>query len=101
MALHNITLSFLIGTFIICQHSNINFVIILICTMKNLTVLCLAVITVMLMLYAGLDGLSKNYSYGPFITFIGVCTAVGVAIDVVKHIQIWIRKSNVRKLGRF
>jgi hypothetical protein len=69
--------------------------------MKNLTVLCLAIVTVVLMLYAGYDGMSKNYSYGPFITFIGVCTAVGVAIDLFNHIQVRLRKSNVRKLGRF
>ena len=69
--------------------------------MKNLTLLCLAVIAVVLMLYAGFDGLSKNYSYGPFITFIGACTAVGVAIDLFNHIQVRIRKGNVRKLGRF
>ena len=69
--------------------------------MKNLTVLCLAIIAVVLMLIAGYDGMSKNYSYGPFITFIGVCTAIGVAIDLFNHIQIRIRKSNVRKLGRF
>jgi hypothetical protein len=69
--------------------------------MKNLTVLLLAIVAVALMLYAGFDGLSKNHSYGPFIMFIGACTAVGVAIDVFKHIQVRIRKSNVRKLGRF
>lgn len=70
-------------------------------TMKNLTVLLLAIIAVITMLYAGVDGLSKNYSYAPFITFIGACTAVGLAIDVFNHIQIRIRKSNLRKLGRF
>ncbi|MBT1703991.1 hypothetical protein [Chryseosolibacter indicus] len=69
--------------------------------MKNLTVLLLAIIAVVTMLYAGVDGLTKNYSYAPFITFIGACTAIGLAIDVFNHIQFRIRKSNVRKLGRF
>ena len=69
--------------------------------MKNLTLLCLAAIAVTVMLYAGFDGLTKNYAYGPFITFIGGCTAIGVAIDVYNHIQERIRKSNTRKLGRF
>jgi len=69
--------------------------------MKTLTILSLAVIAVIVMLYAGFDGLNKNYAYGPFITFIGSCTAVGVCIDVFNHIQVRIRKGNVRKLGRF
>jgi hypothetical protein len=69
--------------------------------MKNLTVLSLAIIGVIVMLYAGFDGLTKNYAYGPFITFIGGCTAVGVGIDVFNHIQVRIKKSNVRKLGKF
>ena len=69
--------------------------------MKHLTVLSLAIVAVIVMLYAGFDALSKNYAYGPFMTFIGACTAVGVAIDLFNHIQLRIKKSNVRKLGRF
>ena len=67
--------------------------------MKNLTVLSLAILAVIIMLYAGIDGILKDYSYGPFMTFIGSCTAVGLTIDVYNHIQMWIRKSNLRKLG--
>lgn len=69
--------------------------------MKNLTVLFLAIIAVCVMLYAGIQAISNNYSYGPFMTFIGLCTAVGLSIDLFNHIQVRIRKSNVRKLGRF
>jgi hypothetical protein len=69
--------------------------------MKNLTVLFLAIIAVCVMLYAGIQAITNNYSYGPFVTFIGLCTAVGLSIDVFNHIQLRIRKSNVRKLGRF
>lgn len=69
--------------------------------MKNLTVLALAIVAVTLMIYAGFDALAKNYAYGPFITFIGCCTAIGVSIDVYKLIQVRVRRSNVRKLGRF
>lgn len=69
--------------------------------MKNLTVLSLAIVAVIILLYAGVDALSKNHSYGAFMTFIGACTAVGLSIDVVNHIQLRLRKSNVRKLGRF
>jgi hypothetical protein len=67
--------------------------------MKNLTVLVLAIIAVIIMLYAGIDGLINDYSYGPIMTFIGVCTAIGLSLDVYNVIQVWIRKSNVRKLG--
>jgi hypothetical protein len=69
--------------------------------MKNLTVLSLAVVAVLLMLYAGFDAMAKSYSYGPFLIFIAVCTAIGVGIDLFNHIQVRLRKSNVRKLGRF
>jgi hypothetical protein len=69
--------------------------------MKNLTVLFLAIIAVCVMLYAGIQAIVNNYSYGPFMTFIGLCTAVGLSIDLFNHIQLRIRKSNVRKLGRF
>jgi hypothetical protein len=69
--------------------------------MKNLTALLLAIVAVCLMLYAGLNAISNNYPYGPFMTFIGACSAVGLSIDVFNHIQIRIKKSNVRKLGRF
>ena len=69
--------------------------------MKNLTVLFLAVIAVSVMLYAGIQAIANNYSYGPFMTFIGFCTAVGLSIDLFNHIQLRIRKGNVRKLGRF
>jgi hypothetical protein len=69
--------------------------------MKDLTALLLAIVAVCLMLYAGVHAISNDYSYGPFITFIAVCSAVGLSIDVFNHIQIRIKKSNVRKLGRF
>jgi hypothetical protein len=69
--------------------------------MKNLTLLFLAIIAVFVMLYAGVNGLNNDYAYGPFITFVGGCTAVGVAIDLFNHIQLRLRKSNVRKLGRY
>lgn len=70
--------------------------------MKNLTVLTLAIIAVCTMLYAGFDGITRDYSYGPFLVFIGMCTAVGVAIDCFKHIQMRLKKSKISRLtGRF
>jgi hypothetical protein len=69
--------------------------------MKNLTVLLLASIAVVVMIYAGVNAISNDYAYGPFMTFIGMCTAVGLSIDLFNHIQVRLKKSNVRKLGRF
>jgi hypothetical protein len=69
-------------------------------SMKKLTVLILAIVAVATMLYAGFDGLTNNYAYGPFITFIGCCTAIGVTIDLFNHFQSGIRKRILRKLGR-
>jgi hypothetical protein len=69
--------------------------------MKNLTVLFLASIAVIVMLYAGINAITNDYAYGPFMTFIGICTGVGLSIDLFNHIQLRLRKSNVRKLGRF
>jgi hypothetical protein len=66
--------------------------------MKNYKYLSLAILAVVVMLYAGIDGIINQYSYGPFVTFVGGCTAVGVAIDLIQHVQLSLRKSNVRKL---
>ena len=71
-------------------------------TMKNLTVLTLAILAVVCMLYAGFDGIARQYSYGPFLVFVGVCTAVGVAIDFFNHVQLRLRKNKISRLtGRF
>jgi Trk-type K+ transport system membrane component len=68
--------------------------------MKNFLVLTLALLALIVLLYAGLNGLMKNHSYGFFFTFIGAITTVGLGLDVVNHLKIHIRKNNVRKLGR-
>jgi hypothetical protein len=68
-------------------------------TMKNYTLLFLAIVAVITMLYAGINGIMNDYYYGAFLTFIGACTAIGLSIDVYNVIQLWIRKSNIRKLG--
>jgi hypothetical protein len=69
--------------------------------MKNILLFGLAVAAVMLMLFAGLQGILKDHSYGSFFTFIGAITTIGLGIDVVNHLKIRIRKSNIRKLGGF
>lgn len=69
--------------------------------MKNVTVVSLAIVAIATMIYAGINGLTNDYAYGPFITFIGFCSAVGLVIDLYNMIQLRIKKSNVRKLGRY
>ena len=69
--------------------------------MKNILVLGLALLAVIVILYAGLNGLTKNHSYGFFFTFIGGITTVGLVLDVLTQVKEHVRKSNVRKLGRF
>ena len=68
--------------------------------MKNFLLLTLALLAVIVLLYAGLNGLMKNHSYGFFFTFIGAITTVGLGLDVVNQLKIHVRKNNVRKLGR-
>ena len=68
--------------------------------MKKFFVLLLALLAVISILYAGLHGLVKNNSYGPFFIFIGGITTVGLGLDIVNHLKIEIQKNSVRKLGR-
>jgi hypothetical protein len=68
--------------------------------MKHFLLLALALVGVIILLYAGLNGLTKDHSYGFFFIFIGSLTTIGLGIDVTNHLKIRIRKNNVRKLGR-
>jgi hypothetical protein len=67
---------------------------------KNFLMLSLAFLAVTVLLYAGLNGLTKDHSYGFFFTFIGALTTIGLGLDVVNQLRLHVRKSNVRKLGR-
>lgn len=67
--------------------------------MKNFVLFGLAILAVMTLLYAGLQGLMKNHTYGSFFLFTGAITTIGLGIDVVSHLKIKIRKNNIRKLG--
>lgn len=69
--------------------------------MKNFLMLGLALLAVIVLLYAGLSGLTKDHAYGFFFTFVGALTTIGLGLDVVNQLKTSIRKSNVRKLGRF
>lgn len=68
---------------------------------KNLLLLSLALLAVVVLLYVGLNGLTRDHSYGIFFTFTGAVTTIGLGLDVVNHLRIYERKAAVRKLGRF
>lgn len=68
--------------------------------MKNLTTLGLAFVLVGVMLYAGVNGIIRDHSYGPFFVFLAICTATGLAFDVTRVIKERIRKAQIRKFGR-
>jgi hypothetical protein len=69
--------------------------------MKQIT---LAITAIVFMIYLGLAGMETQSSSGPFFMFIGVCTAIGLTLDIVIAVRERIRKANVqatlRKLGR-
>jgi hypothetical protein len=68
--------------------------------MKNFTVLGLAIVLVGVMLYAGINGMMHNHSYGPFFIFLAACTATGLSIDINKWMKERVRRANARKFGR-
>lgn len=68
--------------------------------MKNILSLGLALLAVTVMLYAGVNGVVNEHSYGFFFIFIGGITTIGLGMDVVNHLKIRIKKGAVRKLGR-
>lgn len=68
--------------------------------MKNIFLLCLALLAVIVILYAGLHGLTRNHPYGFFFLFTGAITTIGLGLDVVNQLRMHVRKANVRKLGR-
>jgi hypothetical protein len=67
--------------------------------MKKIFVFLLVLLAVIVTLYAGLNGLIQNHSYGTIFIFVGAITTVGLALDVVNHLKIEIRRNAVRKLG--
>jgi hypothetical protein len=68
--------------------------------MKNITVLGLAIVLVAVMLYAGINGILHDHSYGPFFIFLAACTATGLSLDITKVVKDRLRRANTRKLGR-
>jgi hypothetical protein len=56
-------------------------------TMKNLKVFGLVLLGIVVTFYVGANGLSENYSWGPFLIFVGVCSAIGFSIDLFNHFR--------------
>ena len=67
---------------------------------KTFLLLSLVLLAVIVILYAGLTGLTQDHSYGIIFTFIGGVTTIGLGMDVVNHLKVHVRKTSVRKLGR-
>lgn len=67
---------------------------------KNFVLLSLALLAVVALLYAGVNGMTKDHSYGFFFTFTGAVTTIGLGLDIVNQLKSQVRKASVRKLGR-
>lgn len=68
--------------------------------MKNLTVLFLAIVLVAVLFYAGVNGITRGHSYGPFFIFLGIAAGTGLTIDFRRFMKERMRRANARKLGR-
>lgn len=64
--------------------------------MKKIT---LALLAVVFMIYLGFYGMENHLSSGPFFMFVGVCTSIGLALDIIIMIKQRIRRSRISKLG--
>jgi hypothetical protein len=68
--------------------------------MKNAIVFILALTLVLVLFYAGINGMMRGHSYGPFFIFLGICAAAGLAIDASKLYREKVKQANARKFGR-
>lgn len=64
--------------------------------MKKIT---LALLAVVFMIYLGYYGMTNHSSSGPFFMFIGICTAIGLTVDIIILIKEKMRRSRISKLG--
>jgi arginine exporter protein ArgO len=56
--------------------------------MKKWMVFVLAFVCVIVMIYAGLEALSKHHERtGMFLTFVGSMTIIGLALDFARHLK--------------
>jgi hypothetical protein len=68
--------------------------------MKNYTVMILAIILVIVLAYAGVDGILKDHATGPLFIFLALCSATGLTIDINRVVKERVRKNNIKKFGR-
>jgi hypothetical protein len=68
--------------------------------MKNFTVLVLAIILVVVLFYAGINGMTRDHAYGPLFIFLGVCAGTGLMIDVRRLVKERVRRENAKRFGR-
>jgi len=61
--------------------------------------IALALLAVIFMIYLGADGMEKQYASGPFFMFVGVCTSIGLCLDILNVIKDKIKKANLKKYG--
>jgi hypothetical protein len=59
----------------------------------------LAITGIVALIYMGYYGMESQSQSGPFFMFIGICTAIGLTLDIVILVRQRIRKMNLRKLG--
>jgi hypothetical protein len=68
--------------------------------MKNLTMLFLVVVLVVVLAYAGINGLMNDHATGPLFIFLAVCTATGLSLDINRLVRERVRRNNIKKFGR-
>lgn len=66
--------------------------------MRSLKIFGLAFLAVIMIILIGVMQLSDDQTGGIFFLFVGICTFVGLAIDMATHMKEKIRRNNIRKL---
>ena len=68
--------------------------------MKNWIVLVLAMVAIGVMVYAGINGITRDHATGPFFIFLAACCATGLSMDLSRVVREKIKNNKVRKFGR-
>lgn len=68
-------------------------------TISTMKKILLALLVVVLLFNLGFYGMEMKSTSGPFFMFIGVCTAIGLTLDIITMIREKIRRSKISKLG--
>jgi hypothetical protein len=68
--------------------------------MKNFTLLFLVLVLVVVLAYAGVNGITRDHATGPLFIFLAICTATGLTIDLNRFVKERVRRNNIKKFGR-